>query len=153
MDFCRYCGADEADAKFCARCGMATAPLSGGASSIPAGAEDPPAADFVTGDNTAGALAYLLLPAVYFLFLTDTYKQNRFVRFHSYQALFYCGGLLALIWIVWSVLEFILGYLVYVVAWLMTMASFVFWAKLLIRAYQGQMYKIPVIGDLAEKQL
>ena len=45
---------------------------------------------------------------------------------------------------VWNVLWFILGYLVYVVAWLMTMASFVFWAKLLIRAYQGQMYKIPL---------
>ena len=108
MAFCRYCGADEADAKFCARCGMATAPLSGGASSTPAGAEAPPAADFVTGDNTAGALAYLLLPAVYFLFLTDTYKQNRFVRFHSYQALFYCGGMFALIWVVWNVLWFIL---------------------------------------------
>ena len=81
---------------------MATAPLSGGASSTPAGAQAPPAADFVTGDNTAGALAYLLLPAVYFLFLTDTYKQNRFVRFHSYQALFYCGGMFALIWVVWN---------------------------------------------------
>ncbi len=35
----------------------------------------------------------------------------------------------------------------------MTMASFVFWAKLIIRAYQGLRYKIPLIGDLAEKQV
>ena len=100
-----------------------------------------PAADFVAGDNTAGALAYLLLPVIYFLFLTDTYRQNRFVRFHSFQALFYCGGALALIWIVMNILGFVLGYLVYVLAWLLTMASFVFWAKLIIRAYQSQMYK------------
>ncbi len=151
MAFCRNCGVDVADAKFCSYCGTAADPLGGGASSRPASA--PSGADFVAGDNTAGALAYLLLPAIYYLFLTETYKQNRFVRFHSYQALFYCGSALALIWIVWNILGFILGYLVFVLAWLLSMASFVFWAKLIIRAYQGQMYKIPWIGDLAEKQV
>lgn len=151
MAFCRNCGTDVADAKFCSRCGTATNPFGGGASSTSASAS--PAADFVAGDNTAGALAYLLLPAIYFLFLTDTYRQNRFVRFHSYQALFYCSSVVALIWIVLNILGFVLGYLVYVLAWLLTMASFVFWAKLIIRSYQGQMYKIPMIGDLAEKQL
>ena len=149
MVFCRYCGADEADAKFCARCGMATE-LPG---AISKAASDAATENFLSGDTTAGALAYFILPAIYFLFLADAYKQNRFVRFHSFQALFFCGGMFALIWIVWNVLGFILGYLVYVVAWLMTMASFVFWAKLMIRAYQGQTYKIPLIGDLAEKQI
>ena len=151
MAFCRNCGADVGDVKFCSRCGTAADPLGGGASSGPAGA--PPTADFVAGDNTFAALAYLLLPAIYFLFVTDTYRQNRFVRFHSYQALFFCGSAVAVIWIVLNILGFVLGYLVYVLAWLLTMASFVFWAKLIIRAYQGQMYKIPLIGDLAEKQL
>ncbi len=151
MAFCRNCGTDVADAKFCSRCGTATDPFGGGASSTSASAS--PTADFVAGDNTAGALAYLLLPAIYFLFLTDTYRQNRFVRFHSYQALFYCSSVVALIWIVLNILGFVLGYLVYVLAWLLTMASFVFWAKLIIRAYQGQMYKMPLIGDLAEKQV
>ncbi len=151
MAFCRNCGVDVADAKFCSRCGTAADPLGGGASSRPVSA--PPAADFVAGDNTAGALAYLMLPAIYFLFLTDTYRQNRFVRFHSFQALFYCGAVLALMWLVWNVLGLILGYLVFVLAWLLSMASFVFWAKLIIRAYQGQMYKMPLIGDLAEKQV
>ena len=94
-----------------------------------------------------------MLPAVYFLFLTDTYKQNRFVRFHSYQALFYFGGVLALLWIVSNVLGLVLGFFVFVLLWLLTMASFVFWAKLIIRTYQGQMYKIPLIGNLAEKQV
>ena len=151
MAFCRNCGTDVADAKFCSRCGTATDPFRGGASSASASAS--PAADFVAGDNTAAALAYLLLPAIYFLFLTDTHRQNRFVRFHSYQALFFCGGMFALIWIVLNILGFILGYLVFVLAWLLSMASFVFWAKLIIRAYQGQMYKMPLIGDLAEKQV
>ena len=151
MAFCRNCGADVAEAKFCSGCGTATDPLGAGSSSTPASV--PPAADFATGDNTAGALAYLMLPAVYFLFLTDTYKQNRFVRFHSYQALFYFGGVLAMFWIVSNVLGLVLGYFAFVLLWLLSMASFVFWAKLIIRTYEGQMYKIPLIGNLAEKQV
>ena len=151
MAFCRYCGASEADAKFCASCGMATEVTGSGLSS--SAASDQTTEHLVSGDNTLGAMAYFVLPAIYFLFFANAYKQNRFVRFHSFQALFYCGGVFALIWIVWNVLGFVLGYLVYVIAWLMTMASFVFWAKLIIRAYQGLRYKIPLIGDLAEKQV
>ena len=151
MAFCRYCGASEADAKFCASCGMATEVTGSGLSSSAAG--DQTTEHLVSGDNTIGAMAYFVLPAIYFLFFADAYKQNRFVRFHSFQALFYCGAVFALIWIVWNVLGFVLGYLVYVIAWLMTMASFVFWAKLIIRAYQGLQYKIPLIGDLAEKKV
>ena len=107
MAFCRYCGASEADAKFCASCGMATEVTGSGLSS--SAASDQTTEHLVSGDNTVGAMAYFVLPAIYFLFFADAYKQNRFVRFHSFQALFYCGGLFALIWIVWNVLGFVPG--------------------------------------------
>jgi uncharacterized membrane protein len=32
------------------------------------------------------------------------------------------------------------------------LAAFILWIVLLLKANQGQMYKLPVIGDLAEKQ-
>jgi uncharacterized membrane protein len=35
---------------------------------------------------------------------------------------------------------------------LIGLAAFVLWIVLVIKAYQGQMWKLPVIGDLAEKQ-
>src|SRR5437660_1521194 len=39
------------------------------------------------GDNIAGALAYFFLPAIVFV-LVDPFKRSRFIRFHSFQALF-----------------------------------------------------------------
>lgn len=35
---------------------------------------------------------------------------------------------------------------------LISLGAFILWIILLIKANQGQMYKVPVIGDLAEKQ-
>jgi uncharacterized membrane protein len=35
---------------------------------------------------------------------------------------------------------------------LVALGAFVIWIILLLKANQGQMYKLPVIGDLAEKQ-
>jgi len=47
-------------------------------------------------DNVAGALAYVtFIPAIVFLVL-EPYSKNRFIRFHSFQCLFFCGALFAL---------------------------------------------------------
>jgi uncharacterized membrane protein len=35
---------------------------------------------------------------------------------------------------------------------LIGLADFVIWLILVFKAYQGQMFKLPVIGDMAEKQ-
>lgn len=35
---------------------------------------------------------------------------------------------------------------------LVSLAGFILWIIVLIKANQGQMYKLPVIGDIAEKQ-
>ncbi len=36
---------------------------------------------------------------------------------------------------------------------LIGLGGFVLWIILLLKAYQNQMFKLPVIGDLAEKQV
>ena len=35
---------------------------------------------------------------------------------------------------------------------LVSLGAFVLWIVLLLKANQGQMYKLPMIGDMAEKQ-
>lgn len=98
-------------------------------------------------ENLMGAASYLLgfITGIIFLVIE---KQSKFVRFHAMQSTILFGGVF--------VLNFGLG-LIPILGWLLglilTFASFIFWIILMWKAFQGEMYKVPKIGDLAEKQL
>lgn len=47
----------------------------------------------------------------------------------------------------------VLGWISLLIWPLIGLGGFVLWIILLLKAYQGQMFKFPVIGDLAEKQV
>lgn len=98
-------------------------------------------------ENLMGAAAYLLwwITGLIFLFIE---KQNSFVRFHAMQSIILFGG----IHIAFFILAFIpiLGWLVGVV---LSLIAFILWLVLMWKAFQGEKYKVPYIGDLAEKQL
>jgi uncharacterized membrane protein len=98
-------------------------------------------------------LAYVtIIPPIIFL-VTPPYNKSRFVRFHSFQSIFFI-----IAWIVlWTALHFlvvipVLGWLTVFLWPLVGLAGMIIWIILLLKANQGQMYKLPVIGDLAEKQ-
>ena len=101
----------------------------------------------------AGALAYVtIIPAIIFLVL-EPFNRSRFVRFHSFQSLFFA--------LAWFVLSFCLNIVAHIpifgwlslLLWpLVGLAGFIIWLVLLLKAFQGQMFNLPVIGDLAEKQ-
>jgi len=141
MAFCNMCGAQIADGTTtCAAC-------SGRAAAAPAST-----ASGLT-DNVAGMLAYVtIIPAIVFL-VVEPYNKSRFVRFHSFQCIFLCVALVALhIGVsVLAVVPFLL-LITFPLHALISLGAFVLWIILLIKANQGQMYKLPVIGDLAEKQ-
>ena len=157
MAFCNMCGAQIADGT--TTCAACTARMSA-AAAAPAGAGAPAAAVPATGmaDNVAGMLAYItILPAIIFLVM-EPYNKNRFVRFHSFQNIFLHVAAVA-IWIVLMILTVvasvipIVGHLLVMLLGLVVWVGFfVIWVILLIKANQGQMYKLPFIGDLAEKQ-
>jgi uncharacterized membrane protein len=141
--FCPKCGAQIADGAACPKC-------AGGQANVPV-------AQVATGggleDNVAGALAYVtIIPAIVFLVL-EPYNRKRFIRFHAFQCLFF-----ALAWtVLWIGLEIIahipfLGWMTILVWPLISLVGFVIWLILVLKAFQGQMFKLPVIGDLAEKQ-
>jgi len=141
MAFCNMCGTQIADgATRCAAC-------SARAGAVPA------ASTSGIADNVAGMLAYFtIIPAIIFLVL-DPYNKSRFVRFHSFQSIFF-----ALAWFVLSIgLNIIahiplFGWLTILLWPLVGLAGLIIWLVLVLKAFQGQMFKLPVIGDLAEKQ-
>lgn len=94
----------------------------------------------------AAALAYLWIIAIIWLVM-EPYNKDRFIRFHSFQALF-----LGLAWFAISiVLGFIpiLGWILLAFLPLVALGVMVFCAY---KAYNKEMFKLPWIGDFAEKQ-
>ena len=146
MAFCSACGAQIPDGStVCPACNRSTISAPAVASTAVGGG---------LADNVAGMLAYVtIIPAIIFL-VTPPYNKSQFVRFHSFQSIFFT--------IACFVLGMALHFLVVipVVGWLtlfllsplLWLAAIIIWIILLLKANQGQMYKLPVIGDLAEKQ-
>jgi len=145
---CSQCGAQMPDiSSFCPACGDPVAPA------MPA--------TVATGgfsDHILGALAYLtFIPAIIFL-LVEPFKKNRFIRFHSLQCIFLWGTGLLLgipLKLAFRVLLLIpmLGQLIVLLTSLVLFLGCVILViVLLVKALQGEMFKLPFIGEQAEKQ-
>jgi uncharacterized membrane protein len=105
-----------------------------------------PAASGLT-DNNAGALAYVtVIPAIIFL-LTEPYKKSSFVRFHAWQCIFLCIVAIA-VDVVLMVIPFVGWFLLPFVG----LAILIVAVICLLQALKGNRYKLPIIGDFAEKQ-
>jgi len=106
-------------------------------------------------ENVAGALAYFtFIPAIIFL-VRPPYKQNHFVRFHSIQCLLYwltCLAFAAALRLAALILIFIpvLGpLLITLIAVIAAIAAVVLWAVLVVKAFQGETFHLPLLGDFA----
>ncbi|HQB94578.1 MAG TPA: DUF4870 domain-containing protein [Candidatus Omnitrophota bacterium] len=75
-------------------------------------------------------------------------KENEYVKFHALQSLVAFGALHAASF----VLVFIplLGWLL---SFCISILCFVLWIVLMVKAYKGERYKLPVASDFVEKQL
>lgn len=161
MAFCASCGAQMQDnVAFCPSCGASTragTTAGSGAAAAPAPVVSGGAPGVGTtggmSDNVAGLLAYVtIIPAIIFLVI-EPYNKNRFIRFHSFQNIFFHVAWFAL----WMILAFVghipvLGWLTILIWPLIGLGGLILWIVLVLKAYQGQMFKLPVIGDMAEKQ-
>ncbi len=141
--FCPYCGTALPDAATaCPSCAR-SAPQStgGGAAAMPA-----PVSSGALAENIAGALAYLTFVAAIVLLFIEPYRRNRFVRFHAFQ----CLGISVVLFAVNSTVLItpVLGALFSTIVGL---AAFLVWVLCVLKAYQGVMWKLPVLGDVAEK--
>jgi uncharacterized membrane protein len=95
-------------------------------------------------------LAYLVIPAIVFL-LVEPFKRNRFVRFHSLQCLISFGALLAIHVVLGIFLKF-LPLLILPLYGLLLIAEITLLLLLMFKAYHGEMFKLPYVGDMAEQR-
>ena len=104
-------------------------------------------------DNAASGLAYVtFIPAIVFL-ATAPYNQNKTIRFHSWQSIFLFVACVAVDVALGVLLHIPFLGLMSLVLWpLVGLAFFIVWILCLIKAFNGQQFKLPIIGDLAEKQ-
>jgi len=95
--------------------------------------------------NIAALLCYILgiITGILFFVLE---KDNKFVRFHAMQSIVVFGFLLVL----HAILAVIPG-----IGWalmpIVGVVSLILWILLMIKAFQGEYFKLPVAGDIAEK--
>ncbi|HET9177092.1 MAG TPA: hypothetical protein VFQ24_01905 [Terriglobia bacterium] len=116
---------------------------------------DLPGIDF----NVAGLLCYILWPvAPIFFLLVGPYNRNRFVRFHAFQAAFlWLAGIAVAIAlrIVTSILGLVpvLGWVASGFIWItFTISFFSLVITLTYKAYNGEWYSAPMIGNFARQQ-
>jgi uncharacterized membrane protein len=159
MAFCPNCGT-KADGAFCPNCGAAvggntsTAGNAGGGY-VPPG---PSAATQAPGltENVASALCYLfgLITGIIFLVLAP-YNRNKTIRFHAFQSIFAHIAVIV-IWILFLIVVGMIGIFTHGLSLsllpLYTLAVVALWLYLMYQAYNNRKIKLPVIGDLAEKQ-
>lgn len=104
-------------------------------------------ADTQGNENLLGAVAYLgaFITGIILLLVE---KQSKFVRFHAMQSTILFGG----IFVANVALGFIplLGWLA---GLLLSLLGFVLWIVCMWKAFQGETYKVPYVGEMAEKQL
>lgn len=131
-------------------------------SSSPLGGMDP---------KIAAAISYIWIVGVIFFILE---KENKFVRFHALQSILFGVGnsivmfLLAIIAIVLSIafgiggamvgggIESLISLLVglmWLLFWLIGLLMFAGLIFAAVKAYQGQKFKLPIIGNIAENMV
>ena len=96
--------------------------------------------------NTSGALAYVLGPITGVIFLVI--DKDPFVRFHAMQSLFVFGGLF-----VANMILALIPILGWMIGMLLSPAALILWVFLMWKAWSGEEYKLPYVGEMAEKQL
>jgi|SRR4030095_6073596 uncharacterized membrane protein len=115
-------------------------------------------------ENVASLISYVggwLSGLIFFLIE----KESRLVRFHAMQSILF-NVIVVIVWIaivvVAMILTIILGQISDVLASIAGLITFllylaiglvvvIVWVMCLIKAYQSKMYKLPIIGNYAEK--
>jgi len=114
-------------------------------------------------ENVAGALCYVIvwITGIIFFFLE---KENKTVRFHAMQSILTFLPLSILGWIIgwigapkwsggpWGFGSYDPGIPALVwVSWGLWAITVILWLILMFKAYQGEKFKLPIVGDIAEK--
>lgn len=101
-------------------------------------------------ENVASMLCYLGVWVTGLIFFLLE-KQNRIVRFHALQSLITFIGVF-IVYIFINIISIFVPFF-WVFGVLFGLLVFILWIVLMIKAYQGVYFKLPVIGDIAEQNV
>ncbi len=143
MAFCSKCGTQITEGSgFCPACGTAVGNVTDNramTTSRTSGMQS----------NVAAVLSYVVIIAIVFLFV-EPFKNDKFVRFHAFQSIFYWIAVIVILLFIGMLFPLSVWIVVY---WPLRLLSFIGMIFLMYKAYNNEKYKLPFIGDLAEKQV
>jgi len=96
--------------------------------------------------NVAGLLCYLAWWVTGIIFLVIE-KENKFIRFHAWQSIF--------TFVAFTIIEIILMFIPlvgWIIGWIVWILAIVLWVICMVQAYQGKKFKLPIVGNIAERQ-
>ncbi|UCF12493.1 MAG: DUF4870 domain-containing protein [Thermoplasmatales archaeon] len=96
-------------------------------------------------ENIEGAFCYILFFVTGIIFYILE-KDNKFVKFHAMQAI--------LVFLPAWIIVILLGWipvLGWIISGLIALLTLILWLILMLKAYQGEKFKLPIVGDIAEK--
>ena len=109
-------------------------------------------------DNVASALCYAVgfITGIIFLVMAP-YSQNKTVRFHAFQSIFFSVGVILIRIVLGIVLGMMWfaggGFLMTIgISGLFSLACFVLWLYVIISVSQGKNVVLPIVGPLAQQQ-
>lgn len=157
MAFCVQCGNQVGDAdQFCAKCGARQSVAANAGAAQPHHSPDP--FSTISGRN-ASLLCYIpwvgWIAAIVVL-ASDRFRRDAKVRFHAFQGLYVFVAWLMVEWVIKPFLfaSWMFGFpfhqLTTAALQLVILAAWIF---MLIKVSQDENYKLPVIGDLAERSV
>src|ERR1700689_5111852 len=156
MAFCGKCGTTMADGvAFCPKCGAPAGAAATAPAAAPVGGPVVMSAAPASGlaENVAGLLCYLLgwLTGIIFLLI----DKRPFVRFHAAQSIV-VFGVLHVLQIILTFLWVGGGYyggggfgLHFMLSSLVSLITFVAWIVLMVMAYQGKRFEVPIAAGIA----
>jgi uncharacterized membrane protein len=146
MPFCKACGQEIGTATFCPKCGA-----NQGTAVAPPPVSNAPATSGID-ENVAGLLSYALgwVTGIIFLLI----DKRPFVRFHAAQSIVVFGGLTVIsigLGMIGALTGGLFGHgLFWSLIALTRLVGFVLWILLMIKAYQHEMFKVPIAAPIAE---
>jgi uncharacterized membrane protein len=154
MAFCVQCGNPVGDAdQFCAKCGS----KQGAAAAGPRSTADP-----FSGLSARNASLLCYIPwigwiAAIVVLASERFRRDAQVRFHAFQGLY--------VFVAWLMVEWVIRPVLSVSDWefgmpfhhfagrLLQLAIFAAWVFMMIKVSHDENYKLPIIGDLAERSV
>jgi uncharacterized membrane protein len=98
-----------------------------------------------------GSTSYLIWPLSLLIVLT-TFKKDKFLRFHGYQAL-YLGILGSVLWLLGGALLRVIPIIGVFIFNIVAIIWFLFLLLLAYRSFQGEYFRVPLVYDLAQHNM